>query len=74
MNYTTAWVNELQATSAADQAHRQFGWTNEDGDSFVLGNQEVFKDRVSSTRRPRRQPDCLPLSSLEARWRSGRRL
>lgn len=46
MNYTTTWVNELQATSTADQAHRQFGWTNEDGDSFVLGNQEVFKDRV----------------------------
>ena len=27
MQYTTTWVNELQANSVADQAHRQFGWT-----------------------------------------------
>ena len=46
MTYTTTWVNELQASSTADQAHRQFGWTDEDGSSFVLGNQEVFKDKV----------------------------
>ena len=46
MSYTTTWVNELQANSTADQAHRQFGWTDEDGGSFVLGNQEVFKDKV----------------------------
>ena len=46
MTYTTTWVNELQASSTADQAHRQFGWTDEGGSSFVLGNQEVFKDKV----------------------------
>jgi len=46
MAYTTTWVNELQANSTADQAHRQFGWTDEEGSSFVLGNQTVFKDRI----------------------------
>jgi hypothetical protein len=46
MQYTTTWVNELQANSVADQAHRQFGWTDEDCGSFVLGNQEIFKDKV----------------------------
>ena len=46
MTYTTTWVNELQASSTADEAHRQFGWTSEECTSFVLGNQEIFKDRV----------------------------
>ncbi|MDA7809728.1 DUF927 domain-containing protein [bacterium] len=46
MQYTTTWVNELQANSVADQAHRQFGWTDDEGSSFVLGNQTIFKDRV----------------------------
>jgi hypothetical protein len=46
MTYTTTWVNELQANSTADEAHRQFGWTSEECTSFVLGNQEIFKDRV----------------------------
>ena len=46
MQYTTTWVNELQANSVADQAHRQFGWTSEDCESFILGNQEIFKDKV----------------------------
>ncbi|MDB4273869.1 DUF927 domain-containing protein [Algibacter sp.] len=46
MQYTTTWVNELQANSVADQAHRQFGWTDDAGSSFVLGNQTIFKDRV----------------------------
>ena len=46
MTYTTTWVNELQANNMADEAHRQFGWTSEECTSFVLGNQEIFKDRV----------------------------
>ena len=46
MQYTTTWVNELQANSVADQAHRQFGWTDNAGSAFVLGNQTIFKDRV----------------------------
>ena len=46
MHYTTTWVNELQAKGVADEAHRQFGWTDDECTSFILGNQEVFKDRV----------------------------
>ena len=46
MQYTTTWVNELQANSVADQAHRQFGWTGDECESFILGNQEIFKDKV----------------------------
>lgn len=46
MQYTTTWVNELQARETADEAHRQFGWAGEDTDSFILGNQKVYKDRI----------------------------
>ena len=46
MQYTTTWVNELQANSVADQAHRQFGWTDDEGSAFVLGNQTIYKNRV----------------------------
>jgi len=46
MHYTTTWVNELQANSMADEAHKQFGWTDDDCKSFILGNQEIFGGRV----------------------------
>tara|TARA_R110002153_G_scaffold134370_1_gene283690 strand:- start:218 stop:3019 length:2802 start_codon:yes stop_codon:yes gene_type:complete len=41
MNYTTTWVNELQANSTADEARRQFGWADDTHSAFVLGNQEI---------------------------------
>jgi hypothetical protein len=46
MAYTTSWVNKLQATAQAEEAHRQFGWTDETMSSFVLGNKEIRADRV----------------------------
>jgi len=45
MKYTTDWVNELQAQSIADEARRQFGWTD-DATSFILGPDEHTKDGV----------------------------
>lgn len=53
MSYTMQWVNELQAVARADEARRQFGWTNEACSSFVLGNKEYTatgeKDNPPST-------------------------
>lgn len=46
MEYTMKWVNELQFTTEADEAHRQFGWTSSAGTSFALGMMLVTKDRV----------------------------
>ena len=46
MTYMTTWVNELQATGVATEARRQFGWAGDDFKSFVLGNEEVFADRI----------------------------
>ena len=41
MSYTTKWVDELQRTTVADEAHRQFGWVGDEMESFVLGNKLV---------------------------------
>ena len=46
MEYTMRWVNELQFKSEAEEACRQFGWTDDTGTSFALGNMLVYKDRV----------------------------
>lgn len=48
MTYMTTWVNELQATSVADEARRQFGWTDDSYTSFVVGNQEIFEDSIKA--------------------------
>ena len=42
MAYTTQWIHELQASSKAANAHRQFGWTDNNMKSFVLGDREYF--------------------------------
>lgn len=46
MAYTASWVNKLQATAQADEARRQFGWTSELMDSFVVGSKEIRADRI----------------------------
>lgn len=45
MAYITSWVNKLQMESEAEEAHRQFGWT-EDHKSFVIGNMDIKADRI----------------------------
>ena len=46
MAYLTQWFNELQQKSAANDARRQFGWTDKTMQSFVIGNMEIHADRV----------------------------
>ena len=46
MSYVTTWVNHLQFTNKADKARRQFGWTDEKCEAFVVGDKEVCADRV----------------------------
>lgn len=46
MEYTMRWVNELQFKSEAEEARRQFGWADDSGECFALGNLLVYKDRV----------------------------
>ena len=48
MTYMTTWINELQATTKAEKARIQFGWTDDTHQSFVVGNQEITADGVKS--------------------------
>ena len=42
MSYTAAWINELQQTTTASEAHQQFGWVDDKKmDAFVLGDQLI---------------------------------
>ena len=47
MVYTTKWIDELQHSSMASEAYRQFGWVDEDMEAFVLGEKLVEGDKVT---------------------------
>ena len=72
MRYTATWVNELQTTTMADEAHRQFGWTSKDMKSFVIGDREIFADRTefnpASSATAALFPHMVPKGSLEG-WK-----
>ena len=58
MSYMTTWVNELQATSVATEARRQFGWTDDTFKSFVLGDKEIFGHTIKNN------PPSTPTAGL----------
>lgn len=41
MVYTTQWIHELQATGEAIEARRQFGWTDEEMTTFIIGDSAI---------------------------------
>ena len=58
MQYMITWVNELQATSTADTAHRQFGWVDDECSAFIVGDKEVRSDEI------RNNPPSTPTAAL----------
>ena len=72
MQYMITWVNELQATSTAATARRQFGWVDENMDAFVIGDKEIYADRIEhnppSTPTAALIPYLKPKGTLEA-WK-----
>jgi len=66
MAYISRWINDLQMKVAADAARLQFGWTNDDPEepdglsSFVVGNMEVFKDRIEVNSPSSKTVDLFP--------------
>lgn len=46
MYYMSDWVNHLQMSTIADISKRQFGWTDDTLRSFVVGEKEIFADRI----------------------------
>lgn len=45
MAYITRWVEELQASTKAETARRQFGWLPDDS-AFILGDKEITADEI----------------------------
>ena len=41
MVYTTQWIHEMQAHKESIEARRQFGWTDEDMTTFILGDSAI---------------------------------
>jgi hypothetical protein len=58
MAYTTTWITQLQAKSVAEEARRQFGWTDDECKGFVLGSEEITIDG------PKFNPPSTPTASL----------
>jgi len=58
MQYMITWVNELQATSTADTAHRQFGWVDDECSAFIVGDKEIRADEI------RHNPPSTPTGAL----------
>ena len=46
MAYTTKWIDELQSAAASDEAHLQFGWTNDRQEAFVLGDRLILGNSI----------------------------
>lgn len=46
MEYTMRWVNELQLTTEAEEARRQYGWVDDKYEAFAVGNMLIYKDRI----------------------------
>ena len=45
MGYVTKWVEQLQLTSEAEKAHKQFGWIEGDG-AIIVGDREIRATEV----------------------------
>ena len=65
MAYTTKWVDELQRTTVADEAHRQFGWAGDDMEAFVLGDKLVTATGVDFN--PTSSSTAALMDSFEAK-------
>ena len=46
MSYVTKWVEELQLTSGAEQAHKQFGWL-ENESAIIVGDREIRATEIA---------------------------
>jgi len=46
MAYTNTWIQNLQTTIVADEARSQFGWTDDELTSFVIGDREITGDEI----------------------------
>ena len=45
MKYMITWIHKLQDTKMADNAHRQFGWAD-NNQTFILGSRKIHADSI----------------------------
>ena len=62
IQYMTTWVNELQASTTADTAHRQFGWIDDKCSAFVVGDKEIHPNKI------RYNPPSTPTAALLSKF------
>jgi hypothetical protein len=72
MTYTTKWVDELQRTTVADEAHRQFGWADDNMDAFVLGDKLITATGTDFN--PSSSPTAGLMDAFEAKGSRGKNL
>jgi Domain of unknown function (DUF927) len=46
MGYVTKWVEQLQLTTEAEKAHKQFGWIEGDG-AIIIGDREIRATEIA---------------------------
>jgi hypothetical protein len=46
LQYITTWINQLQVTTMAENAHRMFGWVGTDFNQFISGPFDIRPDKV----------------------------
>lgn len=72
VEYLMDWASQLQATNMADEVRTQFGWT-EGHHSFLVGDREIFADRVGvnqpSTATSQHMPMFKPKGTLDG-WKN----
>jgi hypothetical protein len=73
MVYTQKWIEQLQTTTVADTARTQFGWSDNSFTSYVLGDREIFADKVGynppSSKTAYLFPALRPRGTLEG-WKA----
>jgi hypothetical protein len=69
MSYTHSWIDSLQTTTTADTARTQFGWSDDEFSSYVIGDREIHPTHVGynppSTKTAFLFPALKPRGTLE---------
>ena len=60
MVYIGRWIEQLKQTQDMVEVYTQFGWT-EDKKSFILGDREIFADRIEYTTPSSRTAQYIPM-------------
>lgn len=74
MTYALAWLYSMQAETVREEAHRQFGWTGDKFESFVVGSKIYYPGGRVDMNPPTKSTDAIfsffePRGTLEG-WKN----